>query len=820
MVLAILAIFTYARFFVVPYAGFEFSLDTVIQVFDLEMQRELLVPGDRLVQVGSLLWEDFLSDFWRTVFQGFQAGESIPILVDRDGQHVLVNWIFTGPTREQVLVRLNENWWLSYIFWIAGMATLLYIRPKDIRWFLLIAQNFVTAIWMAAGNGNSHWHVWGSSIVLYSAVILSLPVYLQFHWVFPYPLGNLPRPLWWLLYTGAVFLVVLGWFNRAYYSIFTIALVLLPVGSIILLILHAILQDTSRRLVSLLAIGITIVLIPPVLLSFVDFIAAPNLWTSAYVAAPAFPAAYFFAIYMLQYKELENRAKRVFILYILAILSSAVFLGITVYLEIWLGYSQPNLFSSVPSILFSFFIGLISVLPFLVLPTIKKQTYPSSSSTAQLELRSNRLVALYLYFPLLGLLLSTMVVLLLSILPYSPETGMIVGVIAVVLAMLATIIGFQPFQRAIEGRLLGIPRPPTHLLETYSASITTSIDQTHLAHLLRDELLPSLLVRQSALLRVENGQIVTPLYLSGVEATDLPTTDQVSELLGDNGSHGPFSLNDQKDGNRSWVRVTFPLRIRDELIGLWLLGRRDPDDLYPQSELPVLRSIANQTAVALANIQQSEVLRSLYQANIERQEAGDSMLALFLHDEVLSSLTNLMDQIDPATLTPRIQQIYTRISGNLRQTVQGLRPTLLTYGLRIGLEDLVDDLAERSSEAIHIELQVPETATRYDPRVEQHLYRIVQQACENTLRHAKAHNLLICGQIEPGGVILEVVDDGIGFSVDEKTDVGNQLAGRHYGLFGMYQRAGFIGAKIHIESAPGKGTRVSVSWSLKNPKIQ
>jgi signal transduction histidine kinase len=233
-----------------------------------------------------------------------------------------------------------------------------------------------------------------------------------------------------------------------------------------------------------------------------------------------------------------------------------------------------------------------------------------------------------------------------------------------------------------------------------------------------------------------------------------------------------------------------------------------------------LRSIANQTAVALANIQQSEVLRSLYQANIERQEAGDSMLALFLHDEVLSSLTNLMDQIDPATLTPRIQQIYTRISGNLRQTVQGLRPTLLTYGLRIGLEDLVDDLAERSSEAIHIELQVPETATRYDPRVEQHLYRIVQQACENTLRHAKAHNLLICGQIEPGGVILEVVDDGIGFSVDEKTDVGNQLAGRHYGLFGMYQRAGFIGAKIHIESAPGKGTRVSVSWSLKNPKIQ
>jgi signal transduction histidine kinase len=308
------------------------------------------------------------------------------------------------------------------------------------------------------------------------------------------------------------------------------------------------------------------------------------------------------------------------------------------------------------------------------------------------------------------------------------------------------------------------------------------------------------------------------LYLSGIEAADLPTADQVSALLGASSSNEAFSFDHPSAGG--WVRIAFPLRLRDELIGLWLLGRRDPDDLYVRSEVTILQSIANQTAVALANIQQAELLRSLYQANIERQEAGDSTLALFLHDEVLRSLALFMDQLDPATVTPRILQIYNRISSDLRHIVQGLRPTLLSYGLRIGIEDLVDDLRERANGETQIELQIPDTGIRHDSRTEQHLYRIVQQACENALRHARAKTLLISGEIETDRVLLEVVDDGVGFPAGELVEFRQFLAGRHYGLFGMYQRAGFIGARIHIVSAPGCGTQVSVHWTTEFPKSQ
>jgi signal transduction histidine kinase len=817
LVLMILAFFTYARFFVVPYSGFEFSDGRVLFVFDTDRQAELLQTGDRLLRVDSVWWEDFQYDFRKTILDGYKTGQPMSILVERGGEQVHVNWVYTGPTREQIMFRLSEHWWLPYIFWFAGLTTLLYIRPKDIRWQTLIALYFLTAIWFTAGSGNAHWHIWGSPDVFFTAVLLSLPVYLHFHWVFPHPLLKLPSLFWKLLYAGTVLLVILGWFELLPLSIFRIVFILLPAGSVFLLILHAIFQKTYRALVFLLAAGIAIVLIPPVLFGFIDDVLVnTNLRASSFIALPAFPAAYFFAIYWLQNKQSEQQVKRLFGLYVLVILVSTLIVLLFAYYEFRLNISSDYLFHSIPSILLSFFVGLISILPFMIIPANPRLAASPSSRSESLELRSNRLFSFYLFFSLLGLVLTTLVVLSLAILPPSRDSSIAVAMTAAVLAIVTTSLGFEPFQRSVERRLLGITLAPTQLLETYSASITTSLDVPRLTHLLRDQLLPSLFVFQSALLRLDESKHLSPLYLSGVGAADLPLDPGVLDFLRASGSSGPISSFYKHTGSGDWIRIAFPLRIRDKLVGLWLLGRRDPDDYYAPSELSVLKSIANQTAVALANIQQAELLRDLYQANIERQESGDSALALFLHDEVLNSLAQLLDQIDPGYVTPRVQQIYNQITSSLRQTIQGLHPTMLAYGLSIGLEDLVDDLAERAGENFHIELQVSGNNNRYDPRVEQHLYRIVQQACENALRHARAKTLRICGRIDPDEVFLEVVDDGVGFPASELEAFSSLIARRHFGLFGIYQRAGFIGAQVGITSAPGAGTRVSVSWSPEN----
>lgn len=69
------------------------------------------------------------------------------------------------------------------------------------------------------------------------------------------------------------------------------------------------------------------------------------------------------------------------------------------------------------------------------------------------------------------------------------------------------------------------------------------------------------------------------------------------------------------------------------------------------------------------------------------------------------------------------------------------------------------------------------------------------------------------GSLEAGRVELTVEDDGIGFESGESLDLAGLLAGKHFGLAGMVERAALIGAQLQIDSAPQRGTRVRVSWS-------
>lgn len=83
---------------------------------------------------------------------------------------------------------------------------------------------------------------------------------------------------------------------------------------------------------------------------------------------------------------------------------------------------------------------------------------------------------------------------------------------------------------------------------------------------------------------------------------------------------------------KDWLRLTLPLKVGDTILGFWFLGKRDPDDLYPQVEIPILQSLADQTAIALSNILQTEQLLKLYQSDIKRVEQERQNLAHELHD--------------------------------------------------------------------------------------------------------------------------------------------------------------------------------------------
>jgi two-component system sensor histidine kinase DegS len=224
----------------------------------------------------------------------------------------------------------------------------------------------------------------------------------------------------------------------------------------------------------------------------------------------------------------------------------------------------------------------------------------------------------------------------------------------------------------------------------------------------------------------------------------------------------------------------------------------------------------DQTALALMNIEQAEDLLALYKADIERQEIERNRLALELHDDVLGQMALLAMNMEDVKASPRFDQAYQSATERIRQIVNGLRPAMLNYGLRPALDELADETLTLGTGTV-IHLEVPPTEVRYPAMIELHLFRIVQQACQNALQHAEAKTIRILGSLEPEEINLVVEDDGQGFTTGDQLDLAALLANKHFGLAGMHERAALIGARMTIASAPGQGTRVQVIWSPSAP---
>jgi two-component system sensor histidine kinase DegS len=137
------------------------------------------------------------------------------------------------------------------------------------------------------------------------------------------------------------------------------------------------------------------------------------------------------------------------------------------------------------------------------------------------------------------------------------------------------------------------------------------------------------------------------------------------------------------------------------------------------------------------------------------------------------------------------------------------------YGLKPAFEELADNLMERSGDKIKIKVNVQANEERLPLNIEQHLFRIVQEACENALRHAGAKTVTLFGTLTSTNASMTIEDDGTGFDV--QSDLNNLIANNHFGLAGMVERSHLIDAEINIQSKPSQGTSIQITWK-KNPE--
>lgn len=137
------------------------------------------------------------------------------------------------------------------------------------------------------------------------------------------------------------------------------------------------------------------------------------------------------------------------------------------------------------------------------------------------------------------------------------------------------------------------------------------------------------------------------------------------------------------------------------------------------------------------------------------------------------------------------------------RVVQALRPPALEMlGLKGAIETHARSVAEKAS--LDIDVESEDLRGALDPQAEIALYRIVQEALSNVVRHAQATRALIRLQRTRDGVLATIEDNGVGFAAEEVVRDGRSL-----GLFGMQERASYLGGRVEIRSDSG-GTTVAV----------
>jgi PAS domain S-box-containing protein len=232
----------------------------------------------------------------------------------------------------------------------------------------------------------------------------------------------------------------------------------------------------------------------------------------------------------------------------------------------------------------------------------------------------------------------------------------------------------------------------------------------------------------------------------------------------------------------------------------------------------VVWDISDNKTIELELAESRAQLREL-SAHLESvREEEKARIAREVHDELGQVLTVLkletsMCELAYASLDSGLQarlDSMKKLIANLFQLVRdvatALRPPILDAGIASAIEWQARRFEARSQ--IPCLVQVPEQLPQLSDAKAIGLFRVLQEALTNVLRHAEAHSVEVELDVQGDELCLRVSDDGRGF------DMAAQRA-QSFGLVGMRERVLMLGGRLDIDSAPGEGTTLSVRVTLE-----
>jgi signal transduction histidine kinase len=275
---------------------------------------------------------------------------------------------------------------------------------------------------------------------------------------------------------------------------------------------------------------------------------------------------------------------------------------------------------------------------------------------------------------------------------------------------------------------------------------------------------------------------------------------------------------DQQVARRMAVRSALyvPLAVGARRIGVVVVhDKLGPTTAFNDEDVRLTESLAARAATA---VELSErVSRDVVRRVVEAQEAERTRLARELHDETGQALTSILlglksleDRVASdggRAAVSELRDLVVSTLQDVRRLAVELRPAALDdFGLVPAIERLGELVGEQSKVTVDVHSELGDRRLR--PEVETALYRIVQEALTNALKHADAGRVAVRLSTSERGVMLVVQDDGKGFQPGTVRDGG-------VGLLGMRERTALLGGRLTVDSSDGAGTMLTAEVPIQ-----
>ena len=250
-----------------------------------------------------------------------------------------------------------------------------------------------------------------------------------------------------------------------------------------------------------------------------------------------------------------------------------------------------------------------------------------------------------------------------------------------------------------------------------------------------------------------------------------------------------------------------PLLVGDRAAGVIVAyDKRGLDHRFSDADMRIAQAFASRAAVAIDLSQR--VGREAVRALLEGQEIERTRLARELHDETGQALTSILLGLKPLERQlgegplALIRTLVSSALDNVRSLTTELRPAALDdFGLEAALERLTRLVSERSD--LDVQLNVTLDRRELTRDQETAIYRIVQEALANVVKHAQAGSVSVVVVARAGSVRTIIEDDGAGFTPDAVREGA-------LGLVGIRERATLLAGRLEIQSRPGAGTTILI----------